>query len=259
VTARAGINAARQFPDFDRVTPSPTGDLPRPEQARLLDVGVEQRLGASWRWQVTAWSREEHDVLRQQLAETRLVGDAIVARDPLPAWRNTLEVSARGVEVLVQRRAATGINGWIGYAYGRARARDVATGETYWADFDQRHSLNAYATARISTRTALGVRLRAGSNFPVPGYFRREGLQIFLAERRNEVRLPVYARLDLRASRAFNYRTRRLTLFVELLNVLNRTNYGTTDGTIRQSTREAAGYVEKLLPFVPSVGFTIEF
>ncbi|MEZ5317560.1 MAG: TonB-dependent receptor [Vicinamibacterales bacterium] len=259
VTLRGGIDGARQLPDFDRITSGATGELPRPERARLVDVGMEQRLGSSWRWQVTAWMREERDMLRQQDAETRLVAGALVERDPRPAWRNTLDVSARGVEVLVQRRAATGVSGWIGYAYGRSRAHDRVTGESYWADFDQRHALNAYATARLSTRTALGVRLRIGSNFPVPGYFRREGLQIFLAESRNEVRLPVYARLDLRASRAFNYRTRRLTLFVELLNVLNRTNYGPTDGTIRQSTREAAGYVEKLLPFVPSAGFTIEF
>jgi hypothetical protein len=112
---------------------------------------------------------------------------------------------------------------------------------------------------RMSTKTSVSTRLRLGSNFPVPGYFTREGLRLFLADRRNEVRLPVYARLDVRASRAFNYRTRRLTLFVELLNLLNRTNYGPADGTVRQSTREAAGYVEKLFPFVPSAGFTIEF
>jgi outer membrane receptor for ferrienterochelin and colicin len=259
LTVRAGVNGAHQFPDSDRISTSPTGELPGPERARHVDLGVEQRIGATWRWHVSAYARGERDVLRQQRAETRLVDGALIERDALPVWRNTLAVSARGLELVVQRRATSGLSGWIGYAYGRARAEDALTGETYWADFDQRHSLNAYGMVRMSTKTSVSTRLRLGSNFPVPGYFTREGLRLFLADRRNEVRLPVYARLDVRASRAFNYRTRRLTLFVELLNLLNRTNYGPADGTVRQSTREAAGYVEKLFPFVPSAGFTIEF
>jgi hypothetical protein len=193
LTVRAGVNGAHQFPDSDRISTSPTGELPGPERARHVDLGVEQRIGATWRWHVSAYARGERDVLRQQRAETRLVDGALIERDALPVWRNTLAVSARGLELVVQRRATSGLSGWIGYAYGRARAEDALTGETYWADFDQRHSLNAYGMVRMSTKTSVSTRLRLGSNFPVPGYFTREGLRLFLADRRNEVRLPVYA------------------------------------------------------------------
>jgi hypothetical protein len=50
----------------------------------------------------------------------------------------------------------------------------------------------------------------------------------------------------------------RLTLFVELMNALGRRNIGQADGTIRPNL-EAVGYVEKLIPFVPSAGVLIEF
>ena len=46
-----------------------------------------------------------------------------------------------------------------------------------------------------------------------------------LTTQRNGIRLPEYARLDLRADRAFTYRKSRLTLFMEVVNVTNRDNY----------------------------------
>ena len=66
-----------------------------------------------------------------------------------------------------------------------------------------------------------------GSNFPAPGYLREVDGRYFLGDlrdSRNELRLPSYARLDLRANRTFTWSSRRLTLFAEVVNVLNRAN-----------------------------------
>ena len=79
-----------------------------------------------------------------------------------------------------------------------------------------------------------------------------------LGAERNRVRLPRYARLDLRAKRTFTFDRRRLTLFVEVMNALGRENVGQADGSIRANL-EAVGYAERLIPFVPSAGFLIEF
>ena len=54
---------------------------------------------------------------------------------------------------------------------------------------------------------------------------------------RNQVHLPRYARLDLRADQQFTYRGRRLTLFVEVLNALNRANYGRANRVGRSGHR----------------------
>lgn len=45
-----------------------------------------------------------------------------------------------------------------------------------------------------------------------------------LSTERNALRLPAYSRLDVRADRAFNWSGRRLTVFVDVANILNRTN-----------------------------------
>ena len=51
----------------------------------------------------------------------------------------------------------------------------------------------------------------------------------------------------------------RITLFVEVLNALNRTNLTAANGFIRRGTGEAVGYTEPLLPRLPSAGIRIDF
>jgi len=67
---------------------------------------------------------------------------------------------------------------------------------------------------RLSYRLAVSGKLRIGSNFPIVGYFRGTPEDMFLASVRNAVRLPLYARLDVRANRTFTFERSRLTLFV---------------------------------------------
>ena len=44
--------------------------------------------------------------------------------------------------------------------YGRNRYHDVVSGETFWGDFDQRHTLNAYALYRRPDRPSFVAKLR---------------------------------------------------------------------------------------------------
>ena len=101
-------------------------------------------------------------------------------------------------------------------------------------------------------------KLRVGSGFPIVGYFDGTPEALRLSMRRNEVRLPPYARLDVRANRTFTFERSRLTLFVEVMNLLNRRNLRQTDGSVRANL-EAVGFVDRLLPRVPSAGVLFEF
>jgi hypothetical protein len=173
-------------------------------------------------------------------------------------WTNAIDVAARGVEVTLRRTATAGLIGWVSYGYGTTRATDRRTGERYWADFDQRHQVNVYLSQRLGGRTSLGAKFRYGSNMPIPAYLDGSPAALVPSTRRNEVRLPPYARLDLRASRTYHWSARRLTLFAEVLNALGRDNLGRTSGTIR-STGRVSGFTEALFPRLPSAGLRIEF
>jgi hypothetical protein len=256
---RGGAGVYRQFPDFEQVVGSLAAPDPDAERAAQYDLGFEHRLGSSTRWQITVYDRDEQGFFRRAGAETRLVGGRVVRGVASTPYRASLEGYARGVELLLQRKSPNGLAGWISYSFGRNRYRDVLTGETFWGDLDQRHTLNVYAFYRLSDRFSLSGKLRAGTNVPAPGYYASQGDLFVLSTARNTLRLPTYSRIDLRANRTFNWSHRRLTLFAEVMNVLNRENVRFNPPGVNTRTGIVSNLFEPLIPIVPSAGILIEF
>jgi hypothetical protein len=267
---RGGAAIQYQTPGFDEMLLAPAGNTLKPERATTADLALERRVRDVWRVSVTAYQRKDRDRLRIKNAEFRLINLALV-RPGVAYVDNVLSGESRGVELTVERRGANGWTGWVAYTLGKSTVTDEsrtlnATGntvdlppETYPADFDQRHTVNIYSAYRWSGRTSLSARFRFGSNFPINGYFEPRGEQWTVSSGRNQARLPEYARLDLRADRAFTYGKRRLTLFIEVINVLNRDNFRAQSGTLNFATRDVFGITERVFPLLPSAGVLIEF
>jgi len=258
-TMRGGAGRYQQFPDFEQVLGSWGAVTPRLERAEQYDLGVERLFGSTMRAQVTVYDREEQDFMRRPNAETRLVGSRVVRGVSTARYETRLDGYSRGVELLFERRSATGLSGWLSYSYGRNRYNDVVTGESYWGDLDQRHTVNLYGFYRLGARTSFSAKLRAGSNTPAPGYFADSGIGFVITNERNNVRLPSYARLDLRANRTFSWAHRRLTLFAEVINVLNRENVRYRPPSVDTRTGRVGRMFETLIPVLPSAGVLIEF
>lgn len=166
----------------------------------------------------------------------------------------------RGFELTLQRRSANKLAGWISYSYLRTKLTDSQTGLSFVADNEQRHLLNTYASYRFTDTWNLSSVFRYGSGPPLPGFFRQVDGTYFLSNRRNEVRLPDYARLDVRVSKAFLFNRWKLTVTGEVLNLLNRENlrYEGFDG-FDTNTGRVFGQLARVLPLLPSVGAVIEF
>src|SRR5262249_20055887 len=122
----------------------------------------------------------------------------------------------------------------------------------------QRHTFAGYGRFRLSSQTSVGAKLRLGSNVPVAGYFDERASGLFVGGARNTVRLPEYARLDLRADRTFKYSRRRLTRFAEVINVLDRTNQAQANGVVSAAGR-AIDFTDAMFPLLPSAGIRIDF
>jgi TonB dependent receptor len=245
-----------QSPDISVPAVVPTA-LPL-ERATLVDLGVTRQLTSAIRWDVTAFARRERDVVRESdfWPSALLAAPTESRRDPAS---NLLDGVARGIEVTIERRRPRGLSGWVSYAYGVAQQTDPARGARFRADHDQRHTLNAAMFAPVPHGIRLSVVFRAGSNFPIPGYFLERHGRLFAGSHRNTVSLPAYARLDLRSERTIERGGRRMTLFVEALNVLNRRNQGVAEGTIVAGTGEAIGFTEPLLPRLMTAGVRVAF
>jgi hypothetical protein len=271
---RGGSGLYRQFPEVEIVYDLRGGGRSLDhEKARHADLGIERDLGRGLVAQINAYTRDEEDVLWTRGAEPRRLenGAIVLGRGDAP-WVNALEGRARGVEVLLRRDAASGLSGWAAYAYADARYTDVATGERFAADADQRHTVSLYGHYRLGARTSVGTKFRYGSNYPMVGYIaeasapggapllRGGGPPLFysLSSERNTLRLPAYARLDVRADRTFTWWGRRATIFAEVANVLNRTNVRATGFDFDRNGR-VFGPTEALMPIIPSAGFIIDF
>jgi hypothetical protein len=253
VAVRAGAGVYHQFPALAQAFGAHAGHDLRSEQARQYDLSIEHKITPSTRWQATLYRRDDKWGLRLADNEFRIVNGRIVFPSGDGPWENTLNGRATGVDLLVQRSSPRGLSGWASYSFGHARQHDELTGEQFDADFDQRHTVNVWGQYAVSSRTSMSSKLRIGSNYPLHGYWeQRASRLIFIGERLNEVRLPVYARLDVRANRVFNYEKRRLTLFVEVMNVLNRDNVRAVSPSINGRTRLATGYLQSLFPLMPS-------
>lgn len=254
-----GSGLYHQFPTFDEIAGARgAGDL-RAERATHVDVGIEQRIGRELSWLVVAFARNERNFIRLPNAEPRLVAGRVRFDSQTTRFENRLDGRSHGVELTVRRNSRAGLSGWVSYAYAKTSQHDRVAGEPFRADFDQRHTFNAYAHARLSSRLSVAAKVRAGSGTPVIGYFEQRGADVFLSERRNGLELPPYLRVDARANRVFNMKRSRVTVFAEVLNVFNRENQRQSGASINRTTGLVTGIFDTMAPIVPSMGVLVEF
>ncbi len=258
-TVRGGTGIYRQFAAFEHVVGRLGVPGMPPERALGFDASLERTIGDTWRIGVAAYDRGERSFIRRPGGETRIGGGRLLRGSATAPYSSRLDGHARGLELLVQRRDPNGVSGWLAYSFGKSRYHDVVSHERFWTDLDQRHALNAYLSYRVATSWNLGAKLRVGSNFPVPGYYVERDGTYFISELRNEERLPVYARLDIRASRAFTWSRARMTLFGEVINVLDRDNVRSNPPRIDGRTWRVSSLFETMIPIVPSAGILVEF
>ena len=262
----AATSVAHQLPGLDESSASAPGVQLRPERAWQIDLGSRYEVTRSVHGAVTAFSRQERDVLSvpaNVLGVFDLTGlpgavdgAPFFPRGLRPA-ANALSGTAHGVDVRLERRTR-GLTGWMAYTYSVARHRDHVTGEAFAADFDERHSVNLASTFALRDHTRLGATFRAGSGMPTASRWVAHEGRLLEGYARNWFRLPTYQRLDLRADHVWGPPGRRATLFTEVVNVLNRTNHGLA-GHRLSSTGEAVGLTERLFPRLLTAGLRIEF
>jgi hypothetical protein len=127
-------------------------------------------------------------------------------------------------------------------------------------------TVNAFASYRLSKTVSWSGRFRYGSNFPVVGFFQgtpeadnRDQVFAFSSQR-NQMRVPAYSRVDTRLNKAYYYKRSKMTVYMEGDNLLNHTNvrYFGLD-KYNFSTGGVSLIHDKMLPILPSAGFTFEF
>ncbi len=276
-----GVGRYAQFPDFQQVaTPYclPFGNLL--QRSDHFTAAVEERFGESVRFRVQGFDRQNADLVGTPsgfTAQPAGLNPPCGAVEPLRGSSSTYQRDySRGVQFVLQRRSANRLSGWVGYTLARSRQRDYFVGlplSQYGAETfsfntsyfptlqDQRHSVNAFGTYRLTPTINLSAKSLYGSGYPVPsGDFVLVGNTYQQIGVNNEVRLPAYFRFDFRCDKSWALSRLKLTLYGEVLNVTNHDNriYVFSTG-VNPSTLESTIQTQQELPVTPTAGLVFEF
>jgi hypothetical protein len=217
--------------------------------------------------------------------------DAIITTVPTNDGRGR----AYGFDLFVSRTTAPAdarLRGWASYTWGRAERE--AYGRRYPFEYDRRHAVSAVASYRVSNRWEIASTARLASGFPrTPPV----GLRVASADdtddrdadgvtderlpaldsmgrlvyavdfggvsNLNTGRLPMFARVDVRATWRPRGQEGRWELYVEVINLLNRKNAGSLEPQLEYDpTSDRPRIVEKrdqAIPRLPTVGMRFRF
>jgi hypothetical protein len=256
---QVGFGQYVQYPEITLLT-SPLGSRGLlPIRSNHLLAAVEQRLGLRTRVRAEYYNRADRDLPFQPLYDPRLLNGKLVVPPPGPRYLNSLRGYSRGFEVFVQRSSANRATGWVSYAFGRTGMRDGVTNNRFPSDYDQRHTLNVYGGYRLKPTVNLSAKVSYGSGFPIPGYLQQVGALYYLSNVRNQLRMQAYLRTDARVNKSWTKDKWKLTLFGEVINLTNRTNYlyDSFNG-YNSKTLQALLTLDTMFPILPSAGIVFE-
>ena len=217
--------------------------------------------------------------------------DAIITTVPT----NDGKGHAYGIELFLARTTAPAnarIAGWASYTWGRAE-RD-GYGRRYPFEYEQRHAFSSVASYRVTSRWELAATIRMASGFPRTAPLgvrvvgapdttdsdgdgitdellpKRDGAGLLVygvnygsVANLNQTRLPLFARVDLRATWRPRGAAGRWELYVEVINLLNRKNAGALDPRLEYDpTSDRPAIVEepdRSIPRLPTIGVRFRF
>lgn len=171
---------------------------------------------------------------------------------------------AEGIELVLRGALGPRAEWWLNYAY--ATADDRFDAREIPRQIDQTHTLNLLLSTRLPRSWSLSVAWRYHTGWPTTPVFLEEGVDeegeaelTLVLGRLNSDRLPAYHRMDLRASREWERPSGRLTFFVDLQNVYDRSNLAGFDLDIDDEAGVLLKMREDWPGIYPSVGVSWEF
>jgi hypothetical protein len=251
---------------------------PMPEKSNQYTAAIERRITENTRVRVQAFDRQDSWAMGIMPGfDGRFISETpCPSFEPLPNSIYQRDYS-RGVQVILQRRSANRLSGWLGYTLTRARERQYEVryqvspfvsdvlfpnNTPYYPTLeDQRHSLTLFAMYRLKPSINLSGKILYGTGFPVPsGTYIQIGNNQYVPIGLNETRLGPYARVDLRTDKDWAFQHWKLTLYGEVLNLTNHYNgrYAYQSG-IDPNTGHAQVKTLQGLPITPTIGLVFQF
>jgi hypothetical protein len=177
--------------------------------------------------------------------------------------------TAEGLELLLRGSRGARFDWWLAYSYARAEDRLAgAVGGKVPRSLDQPHTLALDLNYRLARQWNLNLAWRYHTGWPTtPVEARRvpdpedpeETELAAVFGRLNSERLPIYHRLDLRASHHRDLRSGALTFFLDVQNLYDRRNVAGYDVTLDEDAGMLEVGEERWPGIFPSFGIIWDF
>ncbi len=137
------------------------------------------------------------------------------------------EARARGVELLLERRASRGLYGAVNGAFFRTQYRGL---DGVWRDriFDNRYLVGVEGGWKPNRAWEFSLRWNYGGGVPTTPFdeeaSRSLGRGVYDESRINATRLPAYHSLNVRIDRRFHFKRSNLIVYVSVWNAYGREN-----------------------------------
>lgn len=193
-----------------------------------------------------------------------LTGPAV--NNPSDKYENSIHSQAKGLEVFIKKNPSDFWYGWISYGLSMAQQRDPGSGAWRYTDYDQTHSLNLVYGQKITSRWSAGTRVQYTSGTPFSSisggtYNQNTGAYAPAPDgnsyliNKNDARNPFFLEVDFRTEYDFLFKDWKLTSYLDILNLFNRSNVAYTTFNRDYSNKvQVSG-----LPIIPSVGVIAKF
>ena len=269
------------------------------EKATHVVVGIQQNLGNNLTARIEGYHKRFNDLLIGRL-ETEAQRLSRISQYDFPENlqqsipRRPLITSdpsndgggdAHGFDILLNHtNPSAPLTGWLSYNWGRAFRNSY--GRRYAFEYDRRHAFNAVGRYRITYKFEVAATARIATGFPhtTPTGLRiaavendlgrlvpetdLAGNQVYTVDygnvdNLNNDRLPHYTRVDLRLTYQPGGLESRWSLYLEVINLLNRKNAIVLEPRLQHDPGSTLPRLTEVptggFPRIPTVGFRLHF
>ncbi|KAB8033427.1 TonB-dependent receptor plug domain-containing protein [Fluviispira multicolorata] len=241
--------------------PQPQYNAPRYGNPNLeLERSIQYAIG----YESKFWDDYFIDIQSWIKSSDNLVGPAV--SNPNNKYENSIEMRAKGVEFFLKKKASGIWFGWMSYGISQSEQRDPGSGEWRYSNYDRTHSVNIVYGQKITSRWNAGTRIQFMTGTPystVSGgvYNENTGKYSPVSDgntyliSKNDARIPYFFEVDFRTEYDFLFQDWKLTSYLDILNVFNRSNVANNSYN-RDYTKQV--YITGL-PILPSIGVIAKF
>lgn len=206
-----------QDPVYADVADQPSGNTLKNEEVTQYILSYRWHIRPDVKFTVEGWYKSFSHLL------VTPVNGTVLKNNDGTGWGN-------GFDVNFTKRLVKQLHGQVSYSYIQTKRDDHDGFGSYNFMFSQPHQFNVMISHKYSRHWIFALKYRYATGKPKDSYIIHQNVlndpsYIRYSKEivgRNELRLPDFSSLDIRANYVFPFRKATLTIFFDIVNVLNK-------------------------------------